>query len=384
LKYKFDIVNLEIQKPIFTGNVSVKNAVINYKPRNLAFQKMDVQLNFTEKALLIERIRFSDRKNTVLMKGKVDNFLTLYYTNPEKMLVSWDIYCPFLDVKQFLAVVTRSGQKAVKKKNKSADFSSKLYAVVDKCQMVLNLKADKMVYNKLEAANVKATVLLVNNTLIVKNGWMQSSGGTVSFDGQLMPKNNFFFVESDVRINRVAIARFLTSVNNFGIQSFKPKNIEGYLTASASVKGTLLSGGQLKSNSLVGVAKFDVKKGALVEFDPIKKVGGLAFPFRDFDTVAFSDLSGDFAINGAAVNVHNLKVSSTVLNLDINGVYSFDSGTNLALTIPLRNPKRDENITDKNEIADRRNKGIVLHLLAIDEQGKIKIRWNKSHEKLNR
>lgn len=384
LEYKFDIVNLEIQKPMFTGSVSVKNATVNYGPRNLAFQKTNIQLNFTEEALLIKKISFKDRNNTVFMEGKVDNFLTLYYANPEKMLVNWDIYCPFLDVKQFLAVVTRSGQKALKKRNKTDDFSSKLYAVIDKCQMVLNLKADKMAYSKLEATKARATVLLVNNKLIVKNGWMQSSGGTISFDGRLMPKNNLFFLESNVKINRVAIAQFLTSVNNFGIQSFKPKNIQGYLSASASVKGTLLSGGELQTNSLAGVAKFDVSKGALVEFEPIKKVGRFAFPFRDVDTVVFSDLSGDFIIDGALVNVNNLKVSSSVLNLDINGVYSFNRGTNLALTIPLRNPKRDESITDKNEIADRRNKGIVLYLLAVDEDGKIKIKWNKNHEKLNR
>ena len=238
-----------------------------------------------------------------------------------------------------------------------------------------------MVYSKLEATKAKATILLVNNKLVVKNGWVQSSGGTISFDGQLVPKNNLFFLESNVKIDRVNITQFLTSLNNFGIQSFKPKNIKGYLSASASVKGTLLSGGQLKTNSLAGVAKFDVNKGALVNFEPIKKVGKFAFPFRDVDNIVFSDISGDFKINGDLVNVNNLKVSSSVLNLDINGVYSFNRGTNLALTIPLRNPKRDENITDKVEIADRRNKGIVLYLLAIDEEGKIKIKWNKNHEK---
>ncbi|MFV5693972.1 AsmA-like C-terminal region-containing protein [Flavobacterium sp. LB3P122] len=381
LQYKFDIVNLEIQKPMFTGNVSIKNATVNYGPRNVTFQKTDIQLDFTEKALLIKKIKFKNRKNTVFMEGNVNNFLPLYYDNPEKMVVNWDIYCPFLDVKQFLGIITRSRQKAVKKKNKTDDFSNKLSSVIDKCQVVLNLKADKMVYSKLEATKAKVTVVLVNNKLTVKNGWVQSSGGTIAFDGQLVPKDNLFFLESDVKIDRVNITQFLTSLNNFGIQSFQPKNIKGYLSASASVKGTLLSGGQLKTNSLAGVAKFDVNKGVLVDFEPIKKIGNLAFPFRDVNNIVFSDLSGDFRIDGDLVNVNNLKVSSSVLNLDIKGVYSFNRGTKLALTIPLRNPKRDENITDKIEIADRRNKGIVLYLLAVDEDGKVKIKWNKNHEK---
>lgn len=380
LDFKFDILDLKIQKPLFTGNVTVKNAKINYGPRNLTFVKTDIQLDFTEEALLIKKINFKDRRNTVFMEGKIDNFLTLYYENPEKMLVNWDIYAPFLDVKQFVGVFTSSGKKASKKQRKKDDFSEELYSVIDKCQMVLNLKADKMVYSKLEATNAKATILLLNNKLIVKNGWVKSSGGIISFDGQLAPYGDNFLLESNAKINRVDISRFLTSLNNFGIQSFKPKNIKGFLTASASLKGTLLSGGQLKTNSLSGAAKFDVSQGALVNFEPITNIGKFAFPFRNVNNIVFRDLSGNFKINGDLVDVNDLKVSSSVLNLDVNGVYSFNRGTNLAITIPLRNPKKDELITNKIERAENRNKGIVLHLLAVDVGGKIKIRWNKNHE----
>lgn len=380
LDFKFDVLNLKIQKPLFTGNVYVKDAIINYGPRNLTFLKTDIQLDFTEQALLIKKINFKDRKNTVFMEGKIDNFLTLYYENPEKMLVNWDIYAPFLDVKQFVGVITSSGQKAPKKPHKKDDFSEELYSVIDKCQVVLHLKADKMTYSKLVATNAKATVLLVNNQLIVKNGWVQSSGGTISFDGLLAPNGDNFLLESNAKINRVDIARFLTSLNNFGIQSFQPKNIKGFLSASASLKGTLLSGGQLKTNSLSGAAKFDVIQGALVDFKPITNIGKFAFPFRDVKNIVFSDLSGNFKINGDLVDVNDLKVSSSVLNLDVNGVYSFNRGTNLAMTIPLRNPKKDELITDEAEKAEKRTKGIVLHLLAVDVDGKIKIRWNKNHE----
>ena len=382
LDFKFDVVNLKIQKPLFTGSVAVKNATVNYGPRNLTFVKTDIQLDFTEQALLIKKINFKDRRNMVFMEGKIDNFLTLYYENPEKMVVDWDIYAPFLDLKQFIGVFTSTGKKAPKTKNKKDDFSDELYSVIEMSQMALNVKADKMVYSKLEATNAKATILLLNNKLIVKNGWVQSVGGSIAFDGELVPDGDDFLLESNAKINRVNIGRFLAGLNNFGIQSFEPKNIEGFLTASAALKGKLLSGGELKTNSLSGAAKFKVAQGALIDFKPITNIGKFAFPFRNVNHIVFSDLSGNFKINGDLVDVNDLKVSSNVLNLDVNGVYSFNRGTNLAMTIPLRNPKNDELITDEAEKAEKRTKGIVLHLLAVDVDGKIKIRWNKDHEKL--
>ena len=382
LDFKFDVVQLKIQKPLFTGSVAVKNATVNYGPRNLTFVKTDIQLDFTEQALLIKKINFKDRRNMVFMEGKIDNFLTLYYENPEKMVVNWDIYAPFLDVKQFVGVFTSTSKKAPKTNNKKDDFSDELYSVIEMSQMALHVKADKMVYSKLEATNAKATILLLNNTLIVKNGWVQSVGGSIAFDGQLVPDGDDFKLESNTKINRVDIARFLTGLNNFGIESFQPNNIKGLLSASASLKGQLLSGGELKTNSLSGAAKFDVIQGALIDFKPITNIGKFAFPFRNVKNILFSDLSGNFKINGDLVNVNDLKVSSSVLNLDVNGVYSFNRGTNLAMTIPLRNPKKDNLIIDEQEKAEKRTKGIVLHLLAVDVDGKIKIRWNKNHEKL--
>ena len=380
LDFNFNILDLKIKKPLFTGKIDVKGAVAKYVPRNITFVKTDVQLDFTQEALLIRKINFKDRRNSVLMEGKINNFLNLYYDDPQKMVVDWDIYAPFLDVKQLVGIITNSGQQVPTVKTKSDDFSQEMYGVIEKCQFLLSLKADKMVYSKLEATNAKATVLLVNNELIVKNGSVESSGGNISFDGKLTPYKNDFILKSNTKINKVDMAKFLTSVNNFGIVSFKPSNLEGFLTASASVQGQLLAGGDLKTNSLSGEAQFNVNQGALINFKPITNVAKFAFPFRDVNNIVFRTLSGGFEINGELVTVNDLKVSSNVLNLDVNGVYSFGNGTNLAMTIPLRNPKNDQLITNKAERAEKRYNGIVLHLLAIDEGGKLKIKWDKNHD----
>ncbi|MNR49062.1 hypothetical protein D3C85_1683890 [compost metagenome] len=68
--------------------------------------------------------------------------------------------------------------------------------------------------------------------------------------------------------------------------------------------------------------------------------------------------------------------------MDVAGIYSMSTGTNIEVDVPLRNPKKDEDITDKREIQERRMKGIVLHLLATDgEDGKIKIKLVRNHNR---
>ena len=113
----------------------------------------------------------------------------------------------------------------------------------------------------------------------------------------------------------------------------------------------------------------------LVNFEPVRNVGKFAFPFRDMENIEFYGLEGRFDINGEKVTIHPMKISSSVLNMDVEGVYSFGKGTEIYIDVPLRNPKRDKDITDEKELAKRRNRGIVLHLKAEDDKdGKVKVK----------
>ncbi|MEC5164435.1 small nuclear ribonucleoprotein (snRNP)-like protein [Flavobacterium sp. PL11] len=380
MDFRFSIVDLKIEKPYFIGKVMVQDAVASYGPRNLSFVRSNVQLDFTEKALLIKKINLKDNESNVFIEGKIDNFLNLYYENPSLIVIDWDIYAPFIDVKKLVANFTNPNKTQINQKDSENDISEELFSAIKKSQVVINVKADKMVYGKLEASDAKVLILLQNNELIVKNGVVKSADGKVTFQGKLTPQGEGFVLKSDTKIENVDIAKFLASLNNFGITSFTPANLKGFLTASASVEGKLLAGGELKTNSLLGKATVKVSQGKLIEFKPITNIAKFALPFRDVNNIVFRDLSGNFIIRGEAITVNNLKVSSNILNLDINGVYSFGRGTNLALTIPLRNPKKDQLIVDKEQRAEKRLDGIVLHLLAIDDEGEIKIRWNKNHK----
>lgn len=378
LKFQFDIVDLYINKPRFIGNIDVDNASFHYIPKNVHAVKTNIHLDFTEKALLIKQIAYKHKKNTIFVEGKIDNFLNLYYDAPEKMVVNWNIYCPNIDLKQFLGVLASSQKKKTAlKNNKRTTISSHLRNVIENCVVVIDIKADKINYNKLTATNTTATISMLDSKLVIKNGSLQTSGGSITFNSELLPSGKNYAFSSNAQVNRVDIASFLRSFNNFGIKSFNPNNIKGRLTSTANVSGFINSRGELITNSMHGKLNFTVNQGALLNFEPIVKVGKFAFPFRDVKNITFSDLSGNLNMRGEQIDVNNLTISSSVLNIDVDGIYSFGRGTNLALTIPLRNSKNDAKLASKAERDAVRERGIVLHLLAVDDGGKMKIKWGK-------
>jgi hypothetical protein len=352
-----------------------------YKTKNLTFQT-NILLDFTDEALFIRNIKYQRDKNIVFLDGKIDNFLNLYYDDPAKMVAVLNINSPFMDVKKFMGVLAYNEKNTKVKKVATKADTKKRIALVQKCQVVLNLKLDKMVYSNLTAKNAKIIIETKNRQFFIKQGSIETCGGKITFSSQLIPQGELFNVKSNVNIATVDIPQFLTSFKNFGITSFQPKNINGNLSATVDLSAKMTANGDLVDESARGNLQYEIKNGSLTDFKPIVKVGKFAFPNRDVKHIVFNDLSGRLNMNGSKVDVDYFKVSSNVLNFDVEGIYSFKKGTNLGLTIPLRNPEDDLKIKDKNERDAKRYKGIVLHLLVVDgKEGEMKIKMGSLPKK---
>jgi len=381
LAYRADIVDFKLAKPFVKGLVEIKNADVSYVPRHVNFTNTNISLNFTDRDLFIKNIRLQSGKSVVYMDGSISNFLNLYYSDPEKILLNWKIRSPQLHLGEFLGFL--GSRKTIKKKTaKNISFSDDLNQVFEKSRVNMHLQVDKVYYNKFLATNAQADVLLTEKGISIKNVSVKHGGGSVNLAGTVTQSGSVNRFALNANISNVDIQHFFYSFDNFGLTSLTSKNLRGYLFSKTNISGSINDQGKLLPNSLNGNIVFDLKKGALVSFAAIKDVGKFAFPFRDLDNITFNNLNGKFDIRGQKITINPMQINSSLLNMDIAGIYSMSAGTSIALDVPLRNPKKDEEITDRKEIRSRRMKGIVLHLLATeDENGKIKIKLNKNRDK---
>jgi hypothetical protein len=381
LSYKADIVDFQLTKPYVKGTVKISNADITYVPRKVSFKNTAVSLDFTDHDLYIRNIRLQSGKSVVFMDGSIKNFLNLYYTAPEKILLNWQIRSPQLHLGEFIGFLGTRKPKA-KRRTPQSNFSDNLNEAFERSNVNMNVRVDKVYYNKFLATNANAELLLSETGISINKFTVKHAGGSLRLNGKVTQQRGTNRFSLNTNLSNVDIQHFFYSFENFGLASLTSENLRGFLDASASVRGLISEEGKLLPNSMNGHVVFKLKKGVLKDFEPIRAVGKFAFPFRDLDNITFGNLNGRFDIRGERVRITPMQINSSLLNMDISGVYSMNKGTNIALDVPLRNPKKDEDITDKAEINERRMKGIVLHLLATDgEDGKIKIKLNKNRDK---
>jgi len=385
VNFKADIVDFTITKPYIKGVINIKNSNFTYVPRKMNFNDVSVNLNFTSDDLTISRIAMKTGKSTITMEGDIKNFMNLYYTDPQKIVLNWNVYSPQLNVGEFMQFLgSRENTKAaIRKTGKKGNVTKEMNEFFEKTNVDIHLTVDKLYYKKFLATSVKANVLMMDKGIVLKDAGLKHAGGSLIMKGSMVQKNsklNQYNLQAD--INNVDVTKFFHAFNNFGMESLKSENLKGIVSSKVNVTGNITSNGALVPKSMNGNVSFGLKKGRLLNFDPIRKVGKFAFPFRDMNTIEFYNLKGNFDIAGEKVTIHPMQINSSVLNMDVEGVYSFGRGTQIYVDVPLRNPKNDKEITDKEELAKRRNRGIVVHLTAQDdEDGKVGVKLGGKKEK---
>lgn len=384
LKFKADVVNLRINKPFIAGYINLNNASLNYLPRNLNLKNTSVSLLFNNGNLVINNIRLQSGRSIVKMYGKADNLLNLYYDAPEKIVIDWNIVSPQIHIAEFLGYLNNR-KAAVSKsasKGNSGDVIDQLNTVLNKSQVELDMRIAKVYYNKFLATDASARLRLSEDGIEIKDINVKHAGGSMAIRGRILQDNvsNRFDISSV--ISRVNIHEFFYAFNNFGLDAPTYQNLKGFVSAKARLKGAFNNSGDLIKRSVNGVVILNLTNGALINFNPLKTVGKIAFPFRDLNNIMIPNLDAQFDIKGQDITIHPMKLSSSVINADVAGVYSLGNHTDISLDVPLRNPKKDVEITDKDELDKKRYKGIVLHLQAKDDgTGKVKIGLHKDRKK---
>ena len=378
-----DIDNFLFTKPVIHGKVAIKNADITYLPRNMKIVNSSLDLNFSQKDLHITNSRFQLGRSVVQMTCDMQNFLNFYYTDPEKIEINVKLKSPNLNLSEFMPFLgpRQARRKKTSTRNAIKEASEQLRDALEASRVNLQLNVDKATYQKFVAYHLNSNISLIGNGVYFNNMSVQHAGGQINFNGKIEQLGAVNKMQLNANIAKVSIKEFFYAFDNFGQKSITNKNLKGFLSAKVNAQGSISSKGNIIPKSMFGKVNFTLDKAALVGFEPLEKIGKFVFRSRNLSNVQLEKLNGVLTLRGETVDISPMKVNSTALNFDVQGVYGFNKGTNIALDIPLRDPKKSADIIDKKERELARMKGIVLHLKAVDEDGEIKIKWNKKKDR---
>ena len=361
-----------------TGSIRIKNAAATYKPRNLSFKNVRLILDFKGRDLYVNDMQVESGSNKLRMNGSLKNVTNFYYTNPSKILLDWNISSPKINLGEFLGFLGKRKSSNASPKSLNS-ISRQLDKMLDEASVHMKMKVNSVIYKRFVAENVVSNVVLKQSGIEIRNVSLRHAGGSLKINGNIDQSGIVNRMTVNTQIDKANIQQLFYAFDNFGQTAITNKNINGTFNAVVRASGSIKDDGTVVPRSIKGTVDFNLRNGALINFEPIQNVGAFAFPNRNFKNITFENLKNTLTINGNSVIIPPMQISSSVINVFLEGVYGFTSGTSIALQVPLRNPKRDSMIVDKAEKDRRAKKGIVINLHTVEgPDGKIKFKLGKN------
>ena len=359
-----------------SGNLVIKDAEVNYVPRNLTFSKCNGEVLFSNNSLLVRDLQCDLNTNHFKVEVVGKNMNSLAQANlPGQTELLCSVFTPDLDLNDFKSFF-QTRRATVVNTNTSGNKKS-LVQLDDALQngtLDMNLKANSVHLNRFVARNVEGQVSFNNDDININKVALQHADGNLNMQANIHHvSDSYDDASAKVLLNHINIQKLFYAFNNFGLQGLTSKNITGILNMSSNLKLGFDNKGNVIPKSMQGNLSFSIKNGSLQHFEPLKNIQKFALKDRDLDNVEFAELKDSLELKHGEIYVHRMEIESTAIKAFIEGIYSFGDNTNISIQVPLSNfKKRDDDYEVKNKGADRKGGASIYLRAKSDGKGGVK------------
>lgn len=350
LKYSGPIERNAETPALMSGTVDISNGMISYLPRKVDLKNVQAAMHFERSDFFLDKFRADVFGKQVNMTAEARQLFTLLNTQPNAVLMKWNIDMPDLDLLPYTVLLQKKYKPQVKKVNKIATASAKLDQVLDEGRLELNLQVGKLHFKKFVAKNVQGRISLLQDRYIIHDAAFDHASGSMQLKGSLVQGSNGTH-SADIKssFKGVDVREVFASFQNFGQDGIVAENISGRLNADIQARLNLHESGKVIPSSATGKVKFSLKEGELTDFDPVKKIQQFIFKNRDFENIRFAELKNTLEIKGEDIYINPMEIQSSVLTMFVQGTYSRAGNTDMQIRLPLSNlRKRGKDFNPEN------------------------------------
>ncbi|ANI88394.1 hypothetical protein A9P82_03205 [Arachidicoccus ginsenosidimutans] len=379
INYHGGIVPQDTLGHTLTGKIHIENAAFFYVPSNIHFQKGNVNLVFDKHNLILDNTTLATLKSDISMSGSASNFMNLYFTNPGKIVFNWNVESKHLALDEFKGMIDAPKKTGSKNSNQSLEnINEKLEYIMRNSTANLHLRVANIAYKTFSAHDLDATANLSPDNLSLNNANVKFAGGNIHATISAAQGRSEVPFRMKANAQGVDVDKLFTAFADFGQSSLTAKNIDGSFSANVDVQGNLTQQADLVKNSLNGKISFVLTDGHLINYKPLLSVQKYVFKKRDLANVAFKTIRNNFSISDGKITIPPMTIASNVIELNLQGVYAIDKGTDIGIDVPLRDPQKAE---ERRAQGKKVRKGIVVHLRARDDvSGKVRLVWDPFHK----
>ncbi len=358
-----------MMKGYINAGLNITDGKIDILKKHLAFSNINGDLNFLNSDMNVKGLSCKMNENQVRIQADLKNMLPYLLFPENNIKAKMRISSPYFNLNNLL--VKRDHKYDENDIKVTKPFMGHLHKILSKMEMEFDVNLHKFQYKKLVAHDISGNVDISNESISLNNWKLYlPAKGIITLNGAyIFQDNDSGKVKMEANLKNIDASNLFYGFNNFGQSSLTNENLEGIINSKVNFNCQTNRSFEPIQRSIKGRMSILLTQGKLKNFLPLKKVGDLVFKNRDMMHIQFDEINNIFVLEGEELYIEKMVVSSSVLSLYLEGIFSFKHKTDLSIQIPLSNLK-DHN-SEYFKIKDIQHGN--LRLRAREKDGKMNI-----------
>jgi hypothetical protein len=363
------------------GRLIFSNAIIKYIPRNFTFNNCSGNILFSEDRVEASNMKFDLGSNKFTVNVLGSNLSGLSAADVGKATIQCNVYSPSLNVAELTSLFANRKRVAAKAgSGKLISAASKVDAALDNGRLQLQLNAGAVNYKNFHGTDLKGTVVFNNEDLLLNNVAVSHANGKLLINADIKNAGTQNKATAKIDLQNVDVSKVFKAFDDFGQDGISHTNIKGQLNALTSINLVIGQNGNLIPGTINGTVDFSLKKGSLINYEPMQNIKSFVFKNRDMSNISFAELKNKFSINNFQVTIPRMEIQSSAIALFVEGLYDMKKiASRIDIQVPLKGlKKRDSSYVPTNIGVDAKA-GTSIYLEGKnDKTGKVKFGLNTS------
>ncbi|HEY0261753.1 MAG TPA: AsmA-like C-terminal region-containing protein, partial [Chitinophagales bacterium] len=299
-----------------SGSFTFHNAQL--QSGNVLYNNINGTLTYKNDFLEAENFTVDFLKSQFTFNGNIRNILPYIIEKIKRENNTALTLDGEVDIKNFnLTEMLKAFQREEKEKQESIDLRE-----IFNINGNLKLTIDAFRYEKLVFEDVKTSVLLSDGQLKMNSFYCRAMGGELTNAGVInFTAKKEMILDGNLQIKQMELPKIFEQSDNFGQTTLTNKHIKGAINADVSYHAVFDDYKNINLPKLTATLNCSISKGELVNFEPLREASAF-IRLEDLNRIYFSDLKNQLIIKNSKVEIPQMEIQSSALNLLLNGSHT--------------------------------------------------------------
>ncbi|NBC82567.1 MAG: hypothetical protein GVY19_04215 [Bacteroidetes bacterium] len=348
------------------GNLHVKDVEINGRNNRIkAGGNLQLQKNWR-----IDSAYIAAGGNTINFQGSISEPVWLFQSRPF-LNANVSAHTGTFDLREFITFVMNENTSAAQN-NRHLKYNVKANAAIE-----------RLIYNKVEAEQVKVSATLKNNSTHFHRFESEICEGQLNSSGTLLKQSNgWYSLKSQSDLKNIDIHKLFDQFNNFRQDFLVDENIFGTISGTVDYYSKFDTNFAFQASGLMANADISINNGELVNFDPLYALSRFV-DIEELKHVKFANMENNILIKEQTVFIPQMTINSSALDLAVWGKHYFDNTFDYYVQVKLAEilahklTNRKKKFEDVGYIVQEEGKELGIPLRISGNPDNYQVRYNR-------